>query len=354
MTLTVATLAARIGGVAEGVGDAEICGVSGLAEARDGDVSFLANPRYGHLMAETAATAVVVAKDWTGAYRSPALIRVDNPDKAFITVAMMLGPPPVVRTPGVHPTAVVSTTAKLGRDVYIGACTVIEDGAVIGDRTVIEAQCFVGCNTVIGADSFLFPQVAIREGCRIGDRFIAHCGAVIGSDGFGYNVEIKNGRPAIVKIPQIGIVVIGNDVELGSNLAIDRARFGVTRLGNQVKIDNLVQIAHNVQVGDCTGICGQVGIAGSTQIGAGVMIWAQAGIAGHLKINDRAQIGAQSGVGHDVPAGEFLVGTPAVSKREYVALQTVPRKIEKLKTRIEELEARLAALEATKAASAPN
>ena len=354
MTLTVATLAARIGGIVEGAGDTEIRGVSALAEARAGDVSFLANARYGHLMTETAATAVVVAKDWSGDHRSPALISVDNPDKAFITVALLLGPPPVVRTPGVHPTAVVSATAKLGREVFIGACTVIEDGAVIGDRTVIEAQCFVGRNTVIGADSFLYPQVAIREGCKIGDRFIAHCGAVVGSDGFGYNVEIRNGRPTIVKIPQIGIVEIGNDVELGSNLAIDRARFGVTRLGNQVKIDNLVQIAHNVQIGDCTGICGQAGIAGSTQVGSGVMIWAQAGIAGHLKVNDRAQIGAQSGVFHDVPAGEFLIGRPAVSKRDFVASITIPRKVEKLKARIEELEARLAALEAAKDPPARN
>jgi len=345
MNWTVASLAARINGAVEGAGDAEIRALSALAEARAGDISFLANPRYEHLMAHTTATAVVVGRDWNGARSCPALIRVDNPDKAFTALTALLTPPPVARKPGVHPTAIISPSAKLGRDAHVGAYTVIEDGASIGDRAIIEAQCFIGREVVIGCDCHLYPQVSIREECRMGDRFIAHCGAVIGSDGYGYNVEFRDGRPVVVKIPQIGIVEIGNDVEIGSNTTIDRARFGRTRIGNHVKIDNLVQIAHNVQIGDCTGIVGQAGIAGSTQIGSGVMVWAQAGLSGHLKIGDRAQIGPQAGVSKDVAPGEIVMGSPAMPKKEFIVGLTVPRTVTKLKDRLADLEARLAALE---------
>ena len=345
MNWTVASLAARINGVVEGAGAAEIRSLSALAEARAGDVSFLANPHYENLMARTAATAVVCRREWSGTWTCQALIRVDNPDKAFAELTALLGPTPVVRKPGIHPTAIIAPTAKMGRDVHIGAYTVIEDGASIGDRSVIEAQCFIGRDVTIGCESHLSPQGRIREECRIGDRFIAHGGLVVGSDGYGFNVELRDGRPVVVKIPQIGIVEIGNDVEIGANTAIDRARFGRTRIGNFTKIDNLVQIAHNVQIGDCTGICGQAGIAGSVQIGSGCMIWSQAGIGGHLKINDRAQVSAQSGVSKDVPPGELVMGSPARSKREYAISLAAPRAIEKLKARVEELEARLAALE---------
>jgi UDP-3-O-[3-hydroxymyristoyl] glucosamine N-acyltransferase len=345
MNWTVATLADRVGGMVEGDGTAEIRALSALVEARAGDISFLANPRYEHLMATTGATAVVVARGWTGVHKCATLIRVDNPDKACTVLGGLLCPLPVVRTPGVHPTALVASTAHVGRDVYVGAYTVIEDGATIGDRAVIEAQCYVGRGVVLGADAHLYPQVCIREDCRIGDRFIAHCGVVVGSDGYGYNVEFRDGRPVVTKIPQIGMVEIGHDVEIGANTTIDRARFGRTRIGNQVKIDNLVQIAHNVQIGDCSGIVAQAGIAGSSQIGSGVMVWAQAGIAGHLHVGDRAQVGPQAGISKNVPPGEFVMGSPAMSKKEFVVGLATPRAVDKLKHRVAELEARLAALE---------
>ncbi len=345
MNWTVLVLAERVGGSVEGDGAAEIRALSALGEARAGDVSFLSNPRYEHLMATTAATAVVVARGWNGVHKCAALIRVDNPDKACTELGGLLCPPAVVRTPGVHPTAVIAPTAQLGQNVHVGAYTVIEDGATIGDRCVIEAQCYVGRSVVLGAEAHLYPQVCIREDCRIGERFIAHCGVVVGSDGYGYNVEFRGGRPVVIKIPQLGIVEIGSDVEIGANTTIDRARFGRTRIGNHVKIDNLVQIAHNVQVGDCSGIVAQVGIAGSTRIGSGVMIWAQAGIAGHLHVGDRAQVGPQAGISKDVPPGEFVMGSPAVSKKEFVVGLAAPRAVEKLKHRVAELEARLAALE---------
>jgi UDP-3-O-[3-hydroxymyristoyl] glucosamine N-acyltransferase len=345
MNWTAATLAARVDGTVEGAGEVEIHALSALGEARAGDVSFLANPRYEQLMAHTAASAVVCSRTWQGTWTCQALIRVDNPDKAFAALAQLLGPAPIVRAPGVHPTAVVAPSARLGRDVHVGACSVIEDGAVIGDRSVIEAQCYVGPGATLGCDCHLYPQVSIREGCRIGDRFIAHCGVVVGSDGYGYNVEFRAGRPVVVKIPQIGIVEIGSDVEIGANTTIDRARFGRTRIGNHVKIDNLVQIAHNVQIGDMSGLVAQCGIAGSSQIGSGCMIWAQAGIAGHLKVNDRAQVGPQAGISKDVPPGEFVIGAPAVPKKEFVAQIALPRTVDRLKARVKDLEARLAALE---------
>ncbi|MEI8244063.1 MAG: UDP-3-O-(3-hydroxymyristoyl)glucosamine N-acyltransferase [bacterium] len=346
MNWTVASLADRVNGTVEGAGEAEVHSLSALGEARPGDLSFLANLRYEHLMAATAATAVVVSREWKGARQCPALIRVDNPDKAFIALTALLGPQPVARVPGVHPSAVVAPTVRLGRDVYVGACAVIEAGASIGDRSVIEAQCYIGRDAVLGCDCLLYPQVSIREGCRIGDRFIAHGGVIVGSDGYGYNVEFRDGRPVIVKIPQIGIVEIGHDVEIGANTTIDRARFGRTHIGNHVKVDNLVQIAHNVQIGDNTGIVAQAGLAGSAQIGSGVMVWAQAGVAGHLKVGDGAQVGPQSGISKDVAPGEFVLGSPGVSKREFAVGLTVPRTVEKLKARVKELEARLAALEA--------
>ncbi len=346
MTCTVASLAERLGGVTEGDATVSVQALASLAEARPGDISFLANLKYESLLALTQATAVIVDRAWQGSWSCRALIRVDNPDKAFAALAPLFGPPPVVRAPGVHPTAVIGAGVVLGRDVHVGPCAVIDDGARIGDRTVIDAQVFVGTGVSIGCDGHLYPQVAIREGCRIGDRVILHCGVVIGGDGYGYNITMSpDGRIVVAKIPQIGIVELGDDVEIGANATVDRARFGRTRIGNSVKIDNLAQIGHNVQVGDLTGIMAQVGIAGSTRIGSGCIIWAQAGLTGHIKVNDRAQVGPRAGVSKDVPPGEYVIGEPAVSKREFVKTLATPRQVEKLKTRVAELEARLALLE---------
>ncbi len=346
---TVESLAARIGGKVEG--DAGVCvtGMAALEEAGETQISFLANPRYAPQVARTRAAAVIVSEDFAGPWSSRALIRVPNPDKAFAALAAVFGPPPPPRPPGVHPTAIVAPTAVLGEAVHVGPWSVIEGGALIGDRTVIEAQCFVGAECRIGRDGHLYPQVVVRERVRIGDRFIAHSGAVIGSDGFGYIIEPRPGAlPRVEKIPQIGTVVIGDDVEVGANTTIDRARFGETRLGSHVKVDNLVQIGHNVRIGDCTGLVAQSGIAGSTQVGSGVMIWAQGGVSGHLKIGDGAQVGPQAGVTRDVQPGEYVIGTPAGSMRDFVAPRAATRQIARLKERLATLEARLATLEEEK------
>jgi len=234
---------------------------------------------------------------------------------------------------------------RLGTDVHVGAWTVIEDDTVIGDRSVVEAQVFIGQRVELGEDSHIYPQVTIREGCKLGRRVILHSGVRIGGDGYGYNPVFRpDGTLSIEKIPQLGIVELGDDVEIGCNTTIDRARFGRTRIGNATKIDNLVQIGHNVQVGDCSGIIAQAGIAGSTRIGSGCLIWAQAGLSGHLMIGDRAQVGPKSGLSKDVPEGEYYLGLPALPKREFAATLLTPRLVDKLKQQVAALTARLDAL----------
>ncbi len=342
MEWSIVQIAAQIDAAIEGIDNTMISRLAGLREARTGDLSFLSSRNYAPLMATTNASAVIVGHDWQGTSRVPTLLRVADPDKAFGVLARLFAPPIPLRKPGIHPTALVADDAVLGEDIHIGPWCVIEAGARIGDRTVIEAQCFVATGVVIGCDSHLYPQVSLREYVRIGDRFIAHNGAVVGSDGFGYEVTPRPGAlPQVEKIPQTGTVVIGDDVEIGANVTIDRARFGETRLGNHVKIDNLVQIGHNVIIGDCSGVIAQAGIAGSTQIGAGVMIWAQAGISGHLVVENGAQVGPQAGVSRDVPAGSYVIGSPATTMREFAAGLNTHKQISRLRSRIAALEARL-------------
>lgn len=342
MAITVSEMAERVGGVLEGDGTKEILRLASLSEAGDGDISFFANKKYAPQLATTRASAVIVPVDWQGESSAGALIRVKNPDKAFAAVAPFVAPPPPERWPGIHYSAVVSPNAIIGRDVHIGPLCVIQDGARIGDGCVIEAQCYIGEDVEIGPGGHLYSGVRIRERVRIGARFIAHCGVVIGSDGFGYSIDmLPGGLPKIEKIPQVGTVVIGDDVEIGSNTTIDRARFGETKIGNCVKIDNLVQIGHNVRIGNFSGVIAQSGIAGSAEIGSGVRIWAQAGISGHLKVDDGAQVGPQCGVVRDVPKGAYVIGTPATSLREVAAQRMMPEQVSKLRKKLFELEAEI-------------
>lgn len=342
MSLRVKEIAERLSGLLEGDGEFEIVALSSLEEARTGDITFFKDSKYARLLAVTQASAVLVPSAWQGACAAPAVIRVDDPNAAFACVGEWFAPPPVVRQPGVHPTAIIGAGVRLGRDVHVGPWTVIEDGTVIGDRCVVEAQVFIGQHVVLGDACHLYPQVTVREGCKLGRRVILHSGVRIGGDGYGYNPVVNpDGTIRIEKIPQVGIVELGDDVEIGCNTTIDRARFGRTRIGNCTKIDNLVQIGHNVQVGDMSGIIAQAGVAGSTRIGSGCLIWAQAGLSGHLTIGDRAQVGPASGLSKDVPAGEYYIGLPACPKREFASQLLIPRQVEKLKKQVAELQQRL-------------
>ena len=344
MPMIVQELADRLDGHVTGDASLEIFALASLMEARAGDVSFFKDSKYARQLAATRASAVLVPSAWQGECPSGAVIRVADPDVAFTKAAAWFAPPPVVRLPGIHPTAVIGQAVQLGRDVHVGPWTVIEDGAVIGDSAVIEAQVFIGQRVKIGDGCHIYPQVTIREGCLLGHRVILHSGVRIGGDGYGYTpVPRADGSISVEKIPQLGIVELGDDVEVGCNTTIDRARFGRTRIGSSTKIDNLVQIGHNVQVGEYSGIIAQAGVAGSTRIGSGCLIWAQAGLSGHLTIGDRAQVGPKSGLSKDVPAGEYYLGLPAIPKREFAAQLLVPRQVEKLRARVADLEARLQA-----------
>ncbi|MDO9540703.1 MAG: UDP-3-O-(3-hydroxymyristoyl)glucosamine N-acyltransferase, partial [Kiritimatiellia bacterium] len=314
--------------------------LAGIREADQGDLSFIANSRYVAAAAVTKATAVIVAEDWSRPC-SAILIRVKNPDKAFAEAAQWFAPPPVIFPPGVHPTAIVAESAKLGKDVVIGPYCVIEPEVVIGDRCLVYAGCYIGHGSHIGEDCKFYPQVTIREYTRVGKRTIIHNGTVIGSDGFGYVQEGASRK----KIKQIGIVVIGNDVEIGANVTIDRARFGQTRIGNGVKMDNLIQIAHNVTIGDNCVIIAQVGISGSTSIGERTILAGQVGIVGHLEIGSDVIIGAQSGVSKDIPPSTFVIGSPAIPHNKFSTTHAHLMRLPELKEKITLMEARLAKLE---------
>ena len=342
-------LAALVGGRLEGAAapDAELTGVASLHDALPGDVSFLANPKYARQLASTKATAVLVRADagLPPPAAGGALVLVESPDLAFAKVVPLFTRPPIVRAPGVHPTAVVDPTATLGKDVSIGPLCVVGPGAVVGDRCVLEAHVVVADEAVLGEDCHLYPMVSVRERCRLGRRVTIHNGTVIGADGFGYNTKVGPDGIVVEKIPQLGNVEIGDDVEIGANAAIDRARFGSTVIGPHTKIDNLVQIGHNVRTGPYCGIVSQVGIAGSTHLGTGVMIWGQAGLAGHLEIGDRVEILAHAGVAGDLREPGQYLGSPAVPKREAIRQFHIPRSVENLKADVAALKARLAALE---------
>jgi len=338
--MTVAEIAVQVDGVVEGGASLEIRGLTGINEAQPGDITFLSNPRYAGAASVTRASAIVVNEDWKGSCPCT-VVRVKNADKAFARIAVLLGPKPPKYKPGIHPSAIVADGVELGKDVTIGPYCVLEPGVKIGDRTLLCAGCYLGHGTRVGKDCRFYPHVTTREGTVIGDRVIIHNGAVIGSDGFGY----VNEGGKWTKIPQVGIVVVGDDVEIGANVTVDRARFGKTVIGNGVKIDNLVQIAHNVKVGDNTAMAAQVGVSGSTVIGKNVQLGGQAGVAGHLNIGDNAVVAGQAGVTKDVQAATFVSGYPAMPHDKAKKMHAHVMLLPDLKEKVAQIEKRVAGLE---------
>mgnify|MGYP003731041101 CR=1 FL=1 len=338
--ITTGEIAKFVDGILEGNDSIEITGLAGLADGVAGQITFLANARYERLVEKTKASAVIVPCDWKG-IANCTIIRVKDPDFAFAKLAEMFAPPKYHYEKGIHKLACVSPEAEIGKDVFIGPFCVIEDRVKIGDGTVINAGCWIGHDVSIGYKCLFYANVSIRERTKIGNRVIIHNGAVIGSDGFGY---FRQGE-VWVKIPQIGIVEIGDDVEIGANVTIDRARFGKTVIGNGVKIDNLVQIAHNVKIGDNTAMAAQVGISGSSVIGKNVRLGGQAGIAGHINVGDNSIVGAQAGVTKDVPPGIMVSGYPAMPHDKAREMHAHLMRIPKLKERVAELEKKISELE---------
>jgi UDP-3-O-[3-hydroxymyristoyl] glucosamine N-acyltransferase len=314
-------------------GETRITGVNDLKAAGPAEISFLANPKYEKLARDSRAGAILVSRD-EARELGGTLIQVESPSAAFAHIAQLFAPPPVRFEPGVHPSAVVAPDAHLGDGVSVQPNAVIGAKARIGAGTIIGAGSVVGAETTIGEHCLLHPLVAVRERCVIGSHVILHSGVVIGGDGFGY--EFRDGKH--VKIEHTGIVQIDDDVEIGANSTVDRARFGRTHIGAGAKIDNLVMIAHNVVIGPLSIVVAQTGISGSTTLGRGVVLAGQVGLAGHLTVGDGATVTAQSGITKDVPPGVTFYGRHARPIREAL-------KIEVLEGRLPELFERLKALE---------
>ncbi len=339
MEITLSELAKLIGGEVSGDPSVVITGVAGIREARPGDVTFLADPRYSRFLETTKASAVIAPPN-AGRSKKP-LIICENPYLSFVKAVEYFFPNRDSYPRTIHPSAVIASSANIGKNVAIGACAVIEEHVKIGDNTVVLAGTYIGKRTTVGSDCLIYPNVTIREEIKIGDRVIIHSGAVIGSDGFGF---VKDGE-VYRKIPQVGNVVVEDDVEIGANVTIDRATTGTTLVGRGTKIDNLVQIGHNVVIRENCIIVAQVGIGGSTEVGSGATIAGQAGIVGHVKIGEGAIVAAQAGVVGDVTPGGMVSGYPArdhkQAKKIYASLQKLPD----LLKRVADLAERVAKLE---------
>jgi UDP-3-O-[3-hydroxymyristoyl] glucosamine N-acyltransferase len=339
VTRTLSELAAELGGEVVGDGSIVIRGVAGIREAMPGDLTFLANSRYDAHLNETAASAVICSREKREA--GLPLLVVENPYLAFQRAVRIFRPDHYRPTPGIHPTAVLAADVVLGQDVAIGAHCVVESGARIGDRVVLMSGCYLGHGVAVGDESYLYPRVVVREECVIGARCILHPGAVVGSDGFGFALD--GGR--YHKVPQVGNVVVGDDVEIGANTTIDRATTHSTRIGEGSKIDNLVQIGHNVVVGRHCIVVAQVGVSGSTELEDYVTLGGQAGLVGHIKIGKGAMVGAQSGVTKSVPTETVVTGYPATQHTLWKRLQALIHRLPDLFQRTRDLEDRVSGLE---------
>jgi UDP-3-O-[3-hydroxymyristoyl] glucosamine N-acyltransferase len=335
VTFTLQELASSSGGELIGDPALKITGAASLAEATGSEISFFGNPKYIAQLRKTRAAAVFVPPGFSEQI-AVAQIRVANPAKAFEQVVLKLAPKPITFAPGIHPTAIVDHSARLGTRVSIQPYAVIEAGVRIGDDTVIGAGTYIGHETVVGRNCVIYPRVTVRERTQIGDRVVIHSGAVIGADGFGFEPT----QARYEKVPQVGIVQIDDDVEIGANTTIDRARFGRTWIQEGAKIDNLVQVAHNVVIGKHTIIAAQTGIAGSVRIGQQVLIGGQAGIIGHIEIGDNTAIGAQSGVSKNISGGAWWM-TPAAPLAEAKEQMAWVRRLGKLFTRVTEIEKKI-------------
>lgn len=336
MKKTLREIAALVDGEVVGDDSTVVTGICGIKEAQEGDLTFVANPRYLPLMNHTRASAIITSKDVKSAPKP--IIRTENPSIAFAKMVSLMAPNEVKRPKGIHPTAVIGEKVKLGRGVAIQPYVVIEDNVEIGDNTILYTGSYIGHHTKIGRDCRIYPYVIIMERVVIQNRVIIHGGTVVGSDGFGFSTV----KGVHHRIPQIGNVVIEDDVEIGANVTIDRARFDKTIIKKGTKIDNLVQIAHNVIIGEHSIIVAQSGISGSTTIGKNVTLAGQSGVIGHISIGDNAVVAAQAGVTKSIPANACVSGYPAKShtlaKRINACVQNLPDLYKKVRALEEEIE----------------
>lgn len=313
-------------------------GVSSIDEAQPGDISFVTHAKYEKRAGATKASVLMTRQAIEGLDKT--FLIVEDPYFSFAELLSFFYPPKK-KAPGIHPSATMGSGVSLGEGVSIGPSVTVEDGAVIGDGVQIWAGVFVGEGSRIGAETILYPNVTIREGVEIGQRVIIHSGTVIGSDGFGFAFH----KGKYKKIPQIGGVIIEDDVEIGANVAIDRAAMGQTVIGHGTKLDNLVQVGHNVKIGNDTILVAQVGISGSVQVGHHVTLAGQVGVAGHITIGDEVVAGAKSGLTKDIPARSRVSGFPAVPHKTWLKTQAESRHLPALRDQVNRLSEKIAQLE---------
>ena len=331
-------LAQQIGGDLQGDGRGEVKGLASLKQAGPGDVSFLNDKRYEGQLAQTKAAAVIVPRNCQSV-SSAELIFVDDVDDAMGVLLEHFADSDAKPESGIHPGAIIDSSAQLADDVSVGPGAVIEKGVTIGPGTVISAGCVIGHGVQIGQNCFLWPNVVVNYKCRLGNNVIIHANSTIGTDGFGYRMVEGRYR----KIPHIGTVIIEDDVEIGANSCVDRAKLGRTVVGRGTKIDNLVMVAHNVQIGENCIIVSQTGIAGSCELGDFVVLAGQCGISDHVTIGDQAMLGPQSGVpsGSDIQAKAKLMGAPIREFREYYRELSLIKKLPELAKEIKQIKKRL-------------
>jgi len=341
MEFTAKQIAEMIGGRVEGNEAAAVRTFAKIEEGQEGAISFLSNPKYTHYIYDTKASVVLVNDDLVLEHPvSATLIRVPDAYEAVARL-LQLYEQMKPRKTGIHPMASIAASATIGKNVYIGAFACIGEGATIGDDTQVYPHVVIGDGVTIGQKCLLYPNVTIYQGCRLGNNITIHAGSVIGADGFGF----AHNQEGYDKIPQIGIVIIEDNVEIGANTCVDRSTMGQTVLHKGVKLDNLIQVAHNCEVGENTVMSAQVGLAGSTKIGSWCMVGGQAGFAGHIHVADKTFVGAQCGVISNTKGqGEQLIGSPAMDPKQFfksmAVVKRLPdmyRELNELKRKVEEL-----------------
>ncbi len=342
MEFTAETIAGFLKGEIEGNPDIKVNTIAKIEEGQSGALSFLANPKYEHYLYETKSSIVLVNKSFVpSAMVSATLIRVENAYEAFATLLRLVDQSRP-RKKGIHATAIIETSAKIGSDVFIGPYAYIGENCIIGDGCSIYPHVYIGDNTIIGNNCILNPGVKIYHECLVGEGCIIHAGTVIGSDGFGFAPQSDS---EFMKIPQLGNVVLEDHVEIGANVTIDRATMGSTIIRRGVKLDNLIQIGHNVEVGENSVMAAQTGIAGSTKVGRNCMFGGQVGLSGHIKIANGTKIGAQGGILGDVKEeNTVIIGSPAIALKQFLRSSVIFKKLPEMKVKIDSLEKEIESL----------
>lgn len=345
ISFTLAELAARVGGTFQGDGALRLDGIAPLEDAGPSHVSFFANKKYRKAFEASRAGAVIVEAD-QAVPEGRTVLRASPAYLAFAKISTAFHPPREPM-PEVAPEAAIHPTARVHPSAQVMPLASVAARAEVGPRTIVFPGVQLGEDVKVGADCLLYQNVVVRERCVLGDRVILQPGCVIGGDGFGFALDMQGeGRgPRHYKVPQAGIVIVEDDVEIGANSCVDRATLGVTRVGRGAKIDNLVQIAHNVEVGPLSILASQVGISGSTRLGMGVVCWGQSGLVGHITVGDQAMIMAQAGVGDDVAPGARVAGSPATPDVQWARNSAVFNRLTEMRRELRELRAAVARLQ---------